>query len=50
MLQQRIHMRDQVTNRVELIMGDGKPAFTERLEEFVTSLLFIAFIIFLVRV
>jgi hypothetical protein len=50
MLQQRLHMRDQVTNRVELIMEGGKPPFAERLEEFAMSLLFAAFIIFLVRV
>ena len=50
MLQQRIHMRDQVTNRVEIIMGDGKPPFSERLEEFATSLLFVVIIIFLVRI
>lgn len=49
MLQQRIHMRDQVTNRLEIIMGDDKPPFIERLEEFATSLLFIAIIIILVR-
>lgn len=50
MLQQRIHMRDQVTNRVELIMGNGKPPLTERLEEFATSLLFVTIIIFLIRI
>jgi len=50
MLQQRIHMRDQVTNRVEIIMGDRKPPLTERLEELATTLLFVAIIIFLVRV
>ncbi len=50
MLQQRIHMRDQVTNRVEIIMEDGKPPFAERLEEFATSLLFVVIIIFLIRI
>ncbi|WP_340122885.1 hypothetical protein [Methylobacter svalbardensis] len=50
MLQQRIHMRDQVTNRIEIIMGDDKPSFAERLEEFATSLLFVAIIIFLIRI
>lgn len=50
MLQQRIHMRDQVTNRVELIMGDGKPPFAERIEEFARTLLFVVIIIFLVRI
>lgn len=50
MLQQRIHMRDQVTNRVEIIMGDGKLPFVERLEEFATSLLFVVIIIFLIRI
>lgn len=50
MLHQRIHMRDQVTNRVEIIMGDGKPPFVERLEELATSLLFVVIIVFLVRV
>jgi hypothetical protein len=50
MLQQRIHMRDQVTNRIELIMGNGKPPFADRLEELATSLFFIVLIIFLVRV
>jgi hypothetical protein len=50
MLQQRIHMRDQVTNRVKIIMDDGKPAFTERLEEFATSLLFAVIIVFLIRI
>ncbi|MGZ4997728.1 MAG: hypothetical protein ACXV8J_07880 [Methylobacter sp.] len=50
MLQQRIHMRDQVTNRVEIIMEDSKPPLTERLEEFATSLLFAVIIIFLIRI
>ncbi len=50
MLQQRIHMRDQVTNRVEIIMNDGKPPFMERLEELATSLLFVVIIVFLVRI
>jgi hypothetical protein len=50
MLQQQIHMRDQITNRVELIMGDGKSLLAERLEEFATSLLFVTIIIFLIRV
>jgi hypothetical protein len=50
MLQQRIHMRDQVTNRVEIIMDDGKRPFMERLEELATSLLFVVIIVFLVRV
>jgi hypothetical protein len=50
MFQQPIHMRDQITNRVELIMGNGRPPFAERLEEFATTLLFVAIIIFLVRV
>jgi len=50
MLQQRIHMRDQVTNRIEIIMGDGKPPIAERLEEFATSLLFVVIIIFLIRI
>jgi hypothetical protein len=50
MLQQRVHMRDQVTNRVDIIMGNGKSPLVERLEEFTTSLLFVAIIIFLIRV
>ena len=50
MLQQRIHMRDQVINRVEIIMGNGKSPLAERLEEFATSLLFVTIIIFLIRV
>jgi len=50
MLQQRIHMRDQVTNRVKIIMEDAKPPFAERLEEFATSLLFVVIIIFLIRI
>jgi hypothetical protein len=50
MLQQRIHMRDQVTNRIEIIMGGGKPPIAERLEEFATSLLFVVIVIFLIRI
>lgn len=50
MLQQRIHMRDQVTNRIELIMEDGKPPLVEKLEEFATSLLFVVIIVFLIRI
>jgi hypothetical protein len=50
MLQQRLHMRDQVTNRVEIIMEDGKPPLAERLEEFATSLIFVVIIIFLIRI
>ncbi len=50
MLQQRIHMRDQVTNRVELIMNNGKPQFAVWLEEFTTSLLFVVIVIFLIRI
>lgn len=50
MLQNKIHMRDQIANRVELIMGNDKPPFVERLEEFATSLIFMVIIIFLIRV
>ncbi len=50
MLQQRLHMRDQVTNRVEIIMGDGKPPLSQRLEEFTTSLLFAVIVILLIRI
>jgi hypothetical protein len=50
MLQQRIHMRDQVTNRIKIIMEDEKPPFTQRLEEFATSLLFAIIVIFLIRI
>lgn len=50
MLQNKIHMRDQIANRVELIMEDGKSPLVERLEEFATSLIFMVIIIFLIRV
>jgi hypothetical protein len=50
MLQQRIHMRDQVTNRVDLIMNNGKSPLVEWLEELTTSLLFVAIVIFLIRI
>jgi hypothetical protein len=50
MLQQRIHMRDQVTNRVDIIMNNGKSPLVEWLEEFTTSLLFVAIVIFLIRI
>lgn len=50
MLQNKIHMRDQIVNRVNLIMEDDKSPLIERLEEFATSIIFVAIIIFLIRV
>lgn len=50
MLNQRIHMRDQIPNRVQIIMNDDKPRLAERLEELATTLLFVGLIIFLVRI
>jgi hypothetical protein len=46
MLQQPIHMRDQVTNRIEIIMQDNKPSIFIKAEEFsVAALLVLVFVI-----
>lgn len=41
MLQQPIHMRDQITNRIEIIMQDNKPPLLVKAEEFSVALLLV---------
>lgn len=46
MLHQPVHMRDQVTNRIELIMQEHKPTFIEQLEQVSISLILVVFFLF----
>lgn len=41
MLQQPVHMRDQISNRIELIMQDNKPSFLVKAEEVSVALLLV---------
>lgn len=42
MIQQRIHMRDQIPNRIEIIMQDHKPSFPVKIQEFSVAMLLVA--------
>lgn len=46
MLHQPIHMRDQVTNRIELIMQEHKPAVIFQLEKVSVTLILVVLILF----
>ena len=46
MLHQPVHMRDQVTNRIELIMQEHKPTFIEQLEQVSITLILVIFFLF----
>jgi len=46
MTQQTVHMRDQVTNRVELIMQEYKPTFIDQLVQVSISLILVVFFLF----
>lgn len=48
MLNKNVHMRDQVTNRIEMIMQEGRFSFIHQLEEFSIAVLLVA--VFLVGV
>jgi hypothetical protein len=50
MLQQPVHMRDQVTNRVELIMQEHKQTFFDQLEHLSITLILVVFFLFGVSV
>jgi len=41
MLQQPTHMRDQITNRIEIIMQDNKIPFLVKAEEYSVALLLV---------
>lgn len=41
MLQQPVHMRDQINNRIELIMQDNKQSFLAKAEEISVALLLV---------
>ncbi len=42
MLNKNVHMRDQVTNRIEVIMQEGKFSLMHQLEEISIAVLLIA--------
>jgi hypothetical protein len=46
MLHQPVHMRDQVTNRIELIMQEHKPTFFDQLEQASITLILVVFFLF----
>ncbi|NOS76191.1 MAG: hypothetical protein HOP36_16965 [Methyloglobulus sp.] len=48
MLNKNVHMRDQVTNRIEIIMQEGRFSLMHQLEEFSIAALLLA--VFLVSV
>ncbi|NOT13458.1 MAG: hypothetical protein HOP23_16810 [Methylococcaceae bacterium] len=41
MLQQPVHMRDQISNRIEIIMQENKPSLLFKVEELSLAVLFI---------
>ena len=41
MIQQHVHMRDQIRNRIEIIMQDNKPSLLIKAEECSVALLLI---------
>jgi hypothetical protein len=42
MLNKNVHMRDQVTNRIEMIMQEGRFSFIHQLEELSIAVLLVA--------
>jgi len=50
MTENKVHMRDQVTNRVAMIMGEDQPGILERLEEYAVMLIFMLIFVLLLRV
>jgi hypothetical protein len=42
MINKNVHMRDQVTNRIELIMQEGRFSFVRQLEEISIAVLLVA--------
>jgi hypothetical protein len=46
MLHQPVHMRDQVTNRIELIMQEHKPTIIDHVEQISMTLLLVVFFLF----
>lgn len=50
MLKQQVHMRDQVTNRIELIMQEHKPTLIDQLEHISITLILVVFFLFGVSV
>jgi hypothetical protein len=48
MINRKVHMCDQVTNRIEMIMQEGRFSFIHQLEEFSIAVLLVA--VFLVGV
>jgi hypothetical protein len=41
MLKKKIHMQDQIPNRIEVIMGEGRLSMVRHLEEFSIAILMI---------
>ena len=41
MLNQPVHMRDQISNRIEIVMQESKPSLLFKLEELSLPILFI---------
>ena len=41
MLQKSVHMRDQINNRIEIIMQDDEPSFLYKAEEFSVAVLLV---------
>jgi hypothetical protein len=48
MINKNVHMRDQVTNRIDMIMQENRFSLTQQLEEFSIAALLVA--VFLVGV
>ena len=42
MINKNIHMRDQVTNRIEIIMQEGRISYMHQLEELTIAVLLVA--------
>lgn len=50
MTEKRVHMRDQVTNRVAIIMEEDHPGILQRIEEYAVMLIFMLIFVALMRV
>jgi hypothetical protein len=42
MINKNVHMRDQVTNRIEMIMQEGRISYMHQLEELTIAVLLVA--------
>ncbi|MEQ1619994.1 MAG: hypothetical protein ABL919_01220 [Methylococcales bacterium] len=50
MTEKRVHMRDQVTNRVAIIMEEDHPGILQRIEEYAVMFIFMLIFVALMRV